>query len=151
MCKNLSGNTAENDKNTLSKFHRDLSPFAEEFVKVCRYKTFWIRISARRTFLLFRCYSIHVKLCVLKVEIEFKRVRAHAAACTAVSPMSGSPTSGTLKKTERGEFITPPGPTGRRSNEWLIANKLTLNSPKTEFMLIGSRAKAKHISNCSLS
>ena len=93
-----SGNTAENNKNTLSKFHRDLSPFAEEFVKVCRYKTFWIRISARRTFLLFRCYSIHVKLCVLEVEIEFKRVRAHAAACTAVSPMSGSPTSGTLKK-----------------------------------------------------
>ena len=26
-------------------------------------------------------------------------------------------------------------------NEWLIANKLTLNKSKTEFMLIGSRQK----------
>ena len=47
----------ENDGNTLSKFHHDLSPFAVEFVKVCRYKTFWIRIFARRIILLFRCYS----------------------------------------------------------------------------------------------
>ena len=43
-------------------------PFAVEFVKVCRYETFWLRIFARRTFLLFRCYSILVKLCVLVVE-----------------------------------------------------------------------------------
>ena len=28
-----------------------------------------------------------------------------------------------------------------RVNEWLIANKLTLNSSKTEFMLIGSRPR----------
>ena len=38
----------------------------------------------------------------------------------AVSPMSGSPTFDTEKKhrkIERGEFITPPRPTGRRSNE----------------------------------
>ena len=43
--------------------------------------------------------------------------RAQAAVCTAVSPMSGSPTSDTEKKeTERGEFITPPRPSGRRSN-----------------------------------
>ena len=41
---------------------------AVEFVKVCRYKTFWIRIFARRTFLLFRCYSIHVKVRVLVAE-----------------------------------------------------------------------------------
>ena len=40
--------------------------FAVEFVKICRYKTFWMRIFKRTTFLLFRCYSIHVKLCVLK-------------------------------------------------------------------------------------
>jgi hypothetical protein len=41
-----------------------------------------------------------------------------------------------------------------RVNGWLIVNKLTLNSSKTEFMLIGSRlstAKAKYVSNCSLS
>ena len=34
----------------------------------------------------------------------------------AVSPMSGSPTFGTEKKQKRGEFKTPPRPTGRRSN-----------------------------------
>ena len=68
MCTNLSGNTAENDRNTLSKFHRDLSPLVVEFVKVCRYKTFWTRMFARRTFLLFRCYRIHVKLCVWGIE-----------------------------------------------------------------------------------
>ena len=31
-------------------------------------------------------------------------------------PISGSPTSDTQKQTERSEFITPPRPTGRRSN-----------------------------------
>ena len=41
----------------------------------------------------------------------------------AVSPMSGSPTSDTEKrKIERGEFITPPRPTGRRNNNF---SKLT--------------------------
>ena len=39
--------------------------FAVEFIKICRYKTFWIRIFAPRTFLLFRCCCIHVKMCVL--------------------------------------------------------------------------------------
>ena len=39
--------------------------FAVEFIKICRYKTFWMRIFAPRTFLLFRCCSIHVKMCVL--------------------------------------------------------------------------------------
>ena len=71
MCNfSTSGNTAENETNTLSKFHRDNIALCVEFVKVCRYKTFWIRIFARRTFLLFRCYSIHVKLCVLVVELS---------------------------------------------------------------------------------
>ena len=41
--------------------------------------------------------------------------------CTAVSPMSGSPTFDAQKKTERGEFTTPPRATGRRSkNEYLV-------------------------------
>ena len=31
-------------------------------------------------------------------------------------------------------------------NRWLVANKLTLNTTKTEFMLIGSRQKLKTIS-----
>ena len=41
--------------------------------------------------------------------------------------MSGSPTSDTEKKTrkiERGEFITPPRPTGRRSNKQNITRLL---------------------------
>ena len=54
-----------------------LSLLAVEFVKVCRYKTFWIRIFGRRTFLL---------------------PRAETAVCTAVSPMSGSPTFDIDKK-----------------------------------------------------
>ena len=32
-------------------------------------------------------------------------------------------------------------------NKWLISNKLTLNSTKTEFMLIGSRQKLSTLSN----
>ena len=32
---------------------------------ICRYETFWMRIFERTTFLLLRCRSIHVKLCVL--------------------------------------------------------------------------------------
>ena len=39
--------------------------FAVEFVKICRYKTFRMRIFERTTFLLFRCCGIHVKLCGL--------------------------------------------------------------------------------------
>ena len=43
--------------------------------------------------------------------------RAQTAVCTAVSPMSGSPTFDIdKKKQKRGEFKTPPRPTGRRSN-----------------------------------
>ena len=38
----------------------------------------------------------------------------------AVYPMSGSPTFDMGKKTQkRGEFITPPSPTGKRSNNSL--------------------------------
>ena len=33
--------------------------------QVCRFKTFWVRIFARGTLLLFRCFHIHVKMCVL--------------------------------------------------------------------------------------
>ena len=43
--------------------------------------------------------------------------RAQTAVCTAVSPMSGSSTFDIdKKKQKRGEFKTPPRPTGRRSN-----------------------------------
>ena len=36
-----------------------------ESVKICRFKTFLVRIFARGTLLLFRCFDIHVKMCVL--------------------------------------------------------------------------------------
>ena len=43
----------------------------------------------------------------------------------AVSPMSGSPTFDVdKKKQKRGEFKTPPRPTGRRSNKLCIARKI---------------------------
>ena len=51
--------------------------------------------------------------------------------------MSGSPTSDTEKKQnrkiERGEFITPPRPTGRRSNNymWLLETKYKDNNVRT--------------------
>ena len=38
---------------------------AKESVKICRFKTFWVRIFARGTLLLFRCFIIHVKMGVL--------------------------------------------------------------------------------------
>ena len=61
------------------KFHRDSialgESFAVEFIKICRYKTFWMRIFVRGIFLLFRCCSIHVKLCVLVKYSARVRVR----------------------------------------------------------------------------
>ena len=39
--------------------------FAVESVKICRFKTFWVRNFARGTLLQFRCVNIHVKMCVL--------------------------------------------------------------------------------------
>ena len=47
--------------------------------RICRFKTFCMRIFARKTFLQFRCCSIHVKMRVLlthlsfRYKIEFKR------------------------------------------------------------------------------
>ena len=38
---------------------------AVEFIKICRHKTFWMRIFVRGIFMLSRCCSIHAKLCVL--------------------------------------------------------------------------------------
>ena len=49
----------------ITAIHRPGESFAVEFVKICRYKTFWMRIFERTTFLLFRRCSIHVKLCIL--------------------------------------------------------------------------------------
>ena len=63
MCRNLSGNTAENDGNTLWKLHR---AWRKPRHRISRYKAFWMRIFERTTFLLLRCCSIHVKLCVLE-------------------------------------------------------------------------------------
>ena len=64
----LSGNTTE--FKTLSTRPRSrryilFYIFTMDFVKICRFKTFWARIFARGTLLLFRCFDIHVKMCVL--------------------------------------------------------------------------------------
>ena len=87
----------------------------------------------------FGCESLHVQpFCCLDVvvymlncvfwrhiplEIEFKSWLRQQY--TAVSPISGSPTCDTEKKRgekiERGEFITPPRPTARRSNQKSVA------------------------------
>ena len=67
---------------------------------ICRYKTFCMRIFARRTFLRFRYCSIHVKIHVLLTYSAVKR-RVSMGSCNlvpAVSPMSGSPTFDTEKK-----------------------------------------------------
>ena len=50
---------------TSPRFTAPRESFAVEFVKICCYKTFWMRIFERTTFLHFRCCSIHVKLCIL--------------------------------------------------------------------------------------
>ena len=49
---------------TSPRFTTPGESFAVEFVKICPYKTFWMRIFERTTFLLFRRCSIHVKLCI---------------------------------------------------------------------------------------
>jgi hypothetical protein len=62
-----------------------------------------MRIFERTTFLLLRCCSVHVKLCVWEtysarnwvLKSCWHGLRQH---CTAVSPMSGSPTFDTEKK-----------------------------------------------------
>ena len=63
--RNLSGSTEENDENTLSKLHRDslsqVKVFRRNLSKFVVIK-FWIGIFARRTFLLFRFCSLHVKM-----------------------------------------------------------------------------------------
>ena len=46
----------------ITAIHR---PWRKHRGGICRYKTFWMRIFERTTFLLLRCCSIHGKLCVL--------------------------------------------------------------------------------------
>ena len=64
----LSGNTLEfKTLPTRPRSHRYalFHIFPMESVKICRFKIFWVRIFARGTLLLFRCFNIHVKMCVL--------------------------------------------------------------------------------------
>ena len=64
----LSGNTTEfKTLPTRPRSHRYILfyIFAVESVKICHFKTFWMSIFARGTFLLFRCLNIHVKMFVL--------------------------------------------------------------------------------------
>ena len=78
--------------------------FAVEFIKICRYKTFWMRIFAPRTFLLFSCCSIHVKMCVM-VRYSARKFTLNIGLKTAMfSGMSAAPTSDTEKKPETGQI-----------------------------------------------
>ena len=80
--------------------------FGVEFIKICRYKTFWMRIFAPRAFLLFRCCSIHVKMCVL-VRYSGRKLTLNVGLKTAMFsgiPMSAAPTSDTEKRTETGRI-----------------------------------------------
>ena len=113
--------------NTFSKFtviHRSWRKLRDGN-EICRSKTFCMRIFARRAFLRFGYCSIHVKMHVLLTHSAVKRRVSMGSRklVPAVSPMSGSPTFDTEiknkkenRKIERGEFITPPRPTGRRSD-----------------------------------
>ena len=66
ICKFLkSGNTTEMTETRSQNFtaiHRSSVKFRSG---ICRFKTFCMRIFARKTFLRFRCSSIHVKMHVL--------------------------------------------------------------------------------------
>ena len=64
----LSGNTTKfKTLPTRPRSHRYILfyIFVMDSVKICRFKTFLVRIFARGTLLLFRCFDIHVKMCVL--------------------------------------------------------------------------------------
>ena len=60
--------------NTLSKFTAIHRPWPKLRGGICRYKTFWMRIFARKTFLRFRFCSIHVKIHVL---LTYSAVKIH--------------------------------------------------------------------------
>ena len=103
MCTILSGNTAADARNThwkhVLKVHCDSSPLA----KASRYKTFCMRVFARRTFLRFRYCSIRVKMHVLLTYSAVKRRVSMGSRnlVPAVTPMSGSPTFDTEKNPEK--------------------------------------------------
>ena len=65
----LSGNTAADDRNThwkhVLKVHCVHRPWRKLRGGICRCKTFFLRIFARRTLLRFRYCSVHIKMCVL--------------------------------------------------------------------------------------
>ena len=88
--------------NTFSKFTSIHRPWRKLRDGICRYKTFCMRIFARRTFLRFRYCGIHVKMHVLLTYSAVKRRVSMGSRnlVPAVSPMSGSPTFDT-EKTEK--------------------------------------------------
>ena len=59
--------------NTLSKFTVIHRPWPKLRSGICRYKTFWMRIFAGRTFLRFRFCGIYVKIHVLLTYSAVKR------------------------------------------------------------------------------
>ena len=98
MCTILTGNTAQMQEtrigNTFSKFTAIHRPWRKFHGGICRYKTFCMRVFARRTFLRFRYCSIHVyKMHVLLTYSAVKRRVSMGSRnlVPAVSRMSSSP------------------------------------------------------------
>ena len=88
--------------NTFSKFTAIHRPWQKLHGGICRYKTFCMRVFARRTFLQFRYCSIRVKMHVLLTYSAIIKRRVSMGSrnlVPAVSPMSGSPTFDTEKNT----------------------------------------------------
>ena len=112
--------------NTFSKFTAIHRAWRKLRGGICRYKTFCMRISARRTFLRFRYCSIHVKIHSLLTYSAVKRRVSMGSRKLGASgiaherqPNFRHRKKKENRKIERGEFITPPRPTGRRSNNLL--------------------------------
>ena len=106
--------------NTFSKFAAIHRPWRKLHGGICRYKTFCMRVFARRTFLRFRYCSIHVKMHVLLTYSAVKRRVSMGSRnlVPAVSPMSGSPTFYTEKKPRNGGTLRLRLAYGRRSKNY---------------------------------
>ena len=88
---------------------------------ICRYETFWMGIFERTTSC---CLDVVVYMlnCVfwrhIPLEIEFKVVAQTMHSGVTHERCADFRHGKKIKKQKRGEFITPPRPTGRRSNKY---------------------------------
>ena len=75
----------------------------------------------------------------IQLENELKLLTMCSCGCqSAVSPMRGSPVSDNAKKNRKGEFITPPRPTGMRINCYSSGDEavMTTKGEKLRMMMI---------------